>query len=89
MIDSQTTTIAKIANVLLIGTIALGTAATTQERPRSIGSGPERFETRLVSVGLDAPWELLWGPGDQLWVTERRGKRVLRVNPVDGSRSVM
>ena len=38
--------------------------------------------------GLEGPWEVAWGPDQQLWVTERRGRRVVRVNPADGSRSV-
>ena len=29
-----------------------------------------------------------WGPDGRLWVTERSGKRVVRVNPADGSRTV-
>jgi PQQ-dependent dehydrogenase (s-GDH family) len=30
-----------------------------------------------------------WGPDQQLWVTERTGRRVLRINPADGTRSVV
>ena len=28
------------------------------------------------------------GPDQQLWVTERTGRRVVRINPADGSRTV-
>jgi len=49
---------------------------------------PERFAMRVVAQGLDAPWEVTWGPDKQLWVTERKGRRVLRVNPADGVQSV-
>ena len=48
----------------------------------------ERFAMRVVTQGLDAPWEVTWGPDNQLWVTERKGRRVLRVNPADGVQSV-
>src|SRR3989442_417328 len=51
--------------------------------------GPERFTMRVVTSGLDSPWEITWGPDDQLWITERRGRRVLRINPVDGSTAVI
>ena len=43
---------------------------------------------RVVTQGLDAPWEITWGPDGRLWVTERRGRRVLRVNPADGTTAV-
>jgi len=37
-----------------------------------------------VVTGLNVPWEILWGPDDHIWVTERRGK-VIRVNPETGN----
>jgi PQQ-dependent dehydrogenase (s-GDH family) len=43
------------------------------------------FSFRVVSSGLSAPWEVVWGPDDHLWVTERTGRRVVRVNPVTGA----
>ncbi len=36
--------------------------------------------TRAVATNLDTPWEILWGPDDYIWFTERPG-RVSRVNP--------
>lgn len=45
------------------------------------------FTMRVVTDGLDSPWEITWGPDGWLWVTERVGKRILRVDPEDGSRS--
>lgn len=47
---------------------------------------PEDFRRRVISVGLENPWEVAWGPDGYLWVTERTGKRVTRVHPADGSR---
>ncbi len=35
-------------------------------------------------TGVQVPWEILWGPDDFIWVTERRGK-VLRVDPATGN----
>ncbi len=46
------------------------------------------FASRVVATGLDYPWEVTWGPDDRLWVTERVGKRITRVNPADGTRTV-
>ena len=31
------------------------------------------------------PWEVVLGPDDHLWVTERTGRRVIRVNPATGA----
>jgi PQQ-dependent dehydrogenase (s-GDH family) len=43
------------------------------------------FSFRVVASGLSAPWEVVWGPDDHLWVTERTGRRVIRVNPATGA----
>jgi len=57
--------------------------------PRTVWSNPpEAFTTRVVAAGLEDPWEVTWGPDGWLWITERVGKRVVRVNPADGSRKV-
>ena len=49
---------------------------------------PDAFVTRVVATGLESPWEVTWGPDGFLWVTERVGKRIVRINPTDGSRVV-
>lgn len=46
-----------------------------------IGSTP--VDTSTVVSGLDTPWEILWGPDDHIWITERYG-RVSRLNPETG-----
>jgi PQQ-dependent dehydrogenase (s-GDH family) len=50
--------------------------------------GPEPFRSRVVATGLENPWEIAWGPDGHLWITERTGFRVTRINPADGSRRV-
>lgn len=42
------------------------------------------IKTRIVSSGLSHPWELVYGPDQHLWVTERSGK-ISRVNPQTGA----
>ena len=49
----------------------------------------ERFTMRVVATGLAAPWEVTYGPDQQLWVTERTGKRIVRINPADGSKTTL
>jgi PQQ-dependent dehydrogenase (s-GDH family) len=77
---------------LILGAAALTTAAAAfATAPAAQGPPPspsERFAMRVVTQGLDAPWEITRGPDGQLWVTERRGRRVLRVNPSDGAQTV-
>ncbi len=57
--------------------------------PRAVWSEPpESFEQRVVASGLEDPWEVTFGADGFLWVTERVGKRVLRIDPATGERHV-
>ena len=59
------------------------------QNPRVITTfGPESFVSRVVTADLAGPWEVTWGPDGFLWITERVGKRITRVNPADGSKIV-
>ena len=49
----------------------------------------ETFTATVLTDGLDAPWEMLWGPDNMLWVTERHGKRITRVEPTSGDKQVL
>ena len=75
------------AVVLLVVTATAGLSS--RQNPRTLGTpGAETFTMREVAAGLANPWEVTWGPDGHLWITERTGFRVTRVNPVDGSRRV-
>jgi glucose/arabinose dehydrogenase len=41
------------------------------------------LQTRVVATNLDTPWEILWGPDNFIWATERFG-RISRINPQTG-----
>jgi glucose/arabinose dehydrogenase len=41
------------------------------------------LQTKTIAANLDTPWEILWGPDNFIWFTERSGK-VSRVNPATG-----
>src|SRR5947207_12412450 len=43
------------------------------------------FVKRVVTTGLANPFQVVWGPDDYLWVTERTAGRITRVLPSDGS----
>ena len=79
-----------IAAVLIAAVILSYAQSTPPTRnPRVItAQGPEHFVSRVVTSGLAGPWEITWGPDGFLWITERIGKRVTRINPADGSRVV-
>ncbi|MDR2442284.1 MAG: PQQ-dependent sugar dehydrogenase [Deltaproteobacteria bacterium] len=49
----------------------------------------EPFTGRVVIQGLEAPWGMIWGSEGKLWITERQGKRVVEVNPLDGLKTVL
>lgn len=40
--------------------------------------------TRDVATSLDTPWEILWGPDNMIWMTERKGA-ISRVDPESGA----
>ena len=44
--------------------------------------------SRVVKDSIDIPWEIVWGPDDHIWMTERFG-RVSRVNPKTGNQQVL
>lgn len=61
-----------LASIVLLLTLSPGIPAAAQT-----------LETREVVDSLDTPWEILWGPDNWIWMTERGGK-VSRVNPTTG-----
>jgi PQQ-dependent dehydrogenase (s-GDH family) len=59
-----------------------------QDGPESVIRGTKEFKKSVIVSGLAGPWEMTWGPDNMLWVTERTGKRVTRVNPSTGEKKV-
>lgn len=49
--------------------------------------GCQKLKNRTVIDGLDNPWEILWGPDNNIWFTER-GCKIGRVNPITGVRTL-
>jgi PQQ-dependent dehydrogenase (s-GDH family) len=45
------------------------------------------FAKRVVTTGLADSFQVIWGPDEYLWVTERTAGRVTRVLPSDGSKT--
>jgi PQQ-dependent dehydrogenase (s-GDH family) len=72
--------------LLSLGFVAVFLLA--QDGPESVQPQTKRFAKEVLISSLAGPWEITWGPDTMLWVTERVGKRVLRVNPASGSKTV-
>lgn len=51
-------------------------------------SQSEPFNFRVVTTGLNFPWEITYGPDGHIWVTERVDKQVTRVDPATGTKTV-
>jgi aldose sugar dehydrogenase len=47
-------------------------------------SGPVGLNDSILVSGLNFPWEILWGPDNYIWMTERNGT-ISRVNPATGA----
>lgn len=53
----------------------------TQKSYAQITLDQTTVDTTTIIGGIDIPWEIIWGPDDHIWMTERYG-RISRVNPV-------
>ncbi len=71
----------KAVKVILISLlIIVGFAIESQSQ---IFIGTTEIDTSSIVTGLDTPWEILWGPDDHIWLTERNGT-ISRLNPETG-----
>lgn len=69
--------------------VALGLVpAQAQDAPDSVVTGTQQFEMKVLATGFEGPWEITWGPDGFLWVTERFGGRIDRVDPATGEKKV-
>jgi PQQ-dependent dehydrogenase (s-GDH family) len=68
---------------MLFRYLAIGAALAHVVLQTVVAQSP--FTFRVVASGLSMPWEVVVGPDDHLWVTERTGRRVVRVNPATGA----
>ena len=59
-----------------------------QDGPETVIRGPKQFKKSTVITGLAGPWEITWGPDNHIWVTERTGKRISRIDPATGEKKL-
>ncbi len=62
------------------------TAALTATLPLSASAAESGL--RVVTTGLDGPYEITLGPDGFIWTTEKSGLRVLRIDPRTGEKHV-
>ena len=73
---------------LLVFTTTGCTASSPVRASNPTGSSAP-FAFRVLTTGLADPWEINWAPDGFLWVTEKAGKRVTRINPADGAKNTV
>ena len=54
-----------------------------------ITPGSEMYTFRTVIASQSSPWDIVWGPDNQIWYTERTAGRVARVNPATGVKQTL
>ena len=84
----------RIINILsiVVFTVLLSFAACKKSKTITVIStppvGPATTKDSVIVQGLNYPWEILWGPDNFIWMTERSGK-ISRVNPATGNVSLL
>lgn len=79
---------------LVLGVFALLLSVSACKKNKSSNTEEEKplpdvtLTTKVVSSGLSHVWEMVYGPDQYLWITERGGK-ISRINPQTGAVSLL
>lgn len=68
--------------ILFTGLLFLSCQDSTR-RSNDSGQNKADISTRVLTQNLNYPWEILWGPDNMIWMTERGGK-ISKVDPATG-----
>lgn len=60
--------------------------AATPQKAKAVPTA-EPFEGVVIAEGLTAPWDMVWGPDNHIWVSEREGSRITSVVPKQARKS--
>ncbi len=74
--------------LLLVASLGLSQCKKSSSNPDPIDNTPVVIKDSAIVLGLNYPWEILWGPDNFIWMTERGGK-ISRVNPATGAVSLL
>ena len=61
------------------------TLTPSQQKAREQLLSQGGFSVKAITKNLSAPLNILYGPDNALWITERIGKDIVRIDPVNGS----
>jgi PQQ-dependent dehydrogenase (s-GDH family) len=66
--------------------VALASSSCFKDPPTSSvpSETPVEISSRVLTENLQFPWEITWGPDNQIWMTEKFGK-ISRVDPANGN----
>ncbi|SFH46811.1 PQQ-dependent sugar dehydrogenase [Pedobacter insulae] len=76
---------------VLIGLLVLMSCSTCRKKNKvdEIPTLPDvTLKSKVIAAGLVNPWELVYGPDNLIWFTERNGK-ISRLNPENGQITVL
>ena len=73
-----------VCGVLLISACSKNPSGNTPDEQ----AGDAELTSQVLAQQLQYPWEIIWGPDNFLWLTERGGK-ISRVNPANGQVSAL
>ena len=65
--------------------VANETLTPAQQQAREQLLKEQGFSVNVIARNFSAPLNLLYGPDDALWITERVGKDIVRVDPTNGT----
>lgn len=74
-----------LAITLVPGVALSAHAAESKAQPVSVTTP---FKSSVLTTDLAYPWDMVWGPDNYIWVTERQGKRITRIDPATGKKQV-
>ena len=61
------------------------TLTPAQQQAREQLLKQQGFSVKVIARNLSAPLNILYGPDDVLWITERVGKDIVRIDPINGT----
>lgn len=74
----------KLKNKLFISALMIGLGVTGYAKTGDKVEISAPFEAKVVTDGLEAPWAMSVAPDGNLWITEREGKHIAKINPETG-----